>query len=572
MKNEWDMIQADNDIIDQLIQSTGCSRTLAALLAGRGITSPESARSFLNPSLANLVPPFHLKDMERAVKRITDALEKKENILIFGDYDVDGVTATTILFNFLSYLEANVSFYIPHRVKEGYSFNSEHVEKVLVPAKTDLVITVDCGSDSHEAVTAASEKNIDVIITDHHTIPVIPEHAVAVVNPKREDCSSGIPQLAGVGVAFYLLMALRKHLRDIGFWGELKEPNLKAYCDLTALGTIGDVVPLVGINRIITKTGIDVINSSPGIGLKAMIRAGKINKKTIDSTDIAYKIAPRINAAGRIRHANIAVDLLCAKTAASANRTAVMLNELNHTRQEMEKAILDEIEAHISDNPAILDSNSIVLFKQGWHIGLLGIVASKLVNTYHRPVVLIALDGEDGKGSGRSVPGTNLFKMLADSSDTLEGYGGHAMAAGLAIKKDRLRSFKEKFSLAADRQLAEKELKKSIQIDSSLLFEEITPELLDDLEKLQPFGAGNPEPVFIMKDITIVSAAIVGGSHRRLVLQSKKSSNDSRVMAMHFNSVNSESYPNYFNFLVFKLQWNYWNNSKSIQIIVEDYL
>ncbi len=572
MKNEWEIIETDKEKQKNVVEATGFGPTIAGLLVSRGITTEKSVQSFLNPSLKNLVSPFLLKDMGKAVERVTEAILKKQKILIFGDYDVDGVTATTILYNFLSYLKADVSFYIPHRVKEGYSFHATHVTKILIPNKIDLVITVDCGSDSHNAVTEAAKKNIDVIITDHHTIPVLPSEAVAVVNPKRKDCLSGIPQLAGVGVAFYLLMALRKHLRDIHFWKELEEPNLKAYCDLTALGTIGDIVPLTGVNRIITKTGIDVLNQSPGIGLKAMIKAGKINKSTIDSTDIAFKIAPRINAAGRLEHAGIVVDLLCETNTSSANAAAETLNDLNNQRQRIEKDILEEIETHITECPDILKNKCIVLFKQGWHIGVLGIVASKLVNNHHRPVILIALDGSIGKGSGRSIPGTNLFEMLGDCSDLLEGFGGHAMAAGLSIKTENLQTFVEKFNLSVNEKLTEKDLKKIVKIDSNILFEEITPKLLDDLEKLKPFGAGNPEPVFIAEGITIVSSTIVGGSHRRLVLKSNQSGNDNRILAMHFNTSDLQPYPDYFNYLVFKLQWNHWNNSKSIQIIINDYL
>lgn len=571
MKSEWKITGINKESSENLAKNTGCNLITAGILSNRGIDSTIDAGHFLNPSLTNLNSPFILKDMEKAVSRITKALHENQKILIFGDYDVDGVTATTILLNFLNYTGADVSYYIPHRVKEGYSFHASHVKKILKPQKIDLVITVDCGSDSHDAVKEAVEANIDVIITDHHTIPALPPEAVAVVNPKRQDCTSGLSHLAGVGVAFYLLIALRKHLRDIGFWKTLKEPNLKSYCDLTALGTIGDIVPLVGVNRIITKTGLDILNTAPCTGLHAMITAGKINKQIIDSTDVAFKIAPRINAAGRLNHAGIAVDLLCETKPIEAKKTALILNDYNSQRQGLEQDILEEIEAHIAETPSILDKKSIILFKQGWHIGILGIVASKLVNTYHRPVILIALDGATGKGSGRSIQGADLYELLNDSSNLLEGFGGHAMAAGLSIKTDNLRPFIESFNSSVNRQLTGTDLKKEIKIECNILFDDITPSLLDELERLQPFGAGNPEPLFIMDNISIVSSSVVGKNHRRLILKSSESGNDNRILAMHFNTDTTTPYPDYFKHLVFKLQWNYWNNSKSLQIIVHDF-
>ena len=554
-----------------LASQIGCSPITASVLYNRGIDTYENALSFLNPSLNGIKSPFLLKDMDKAVNRISQAILEHRKIMIFGDYDVDGVTATTILYTFFKDIGCDVTYYIPHRLKEGYSFHANHVEKVLIPQNIDLLITVDCGADSHEAVEAANANNIDVIITDHHSVPALPPAAHAILNPKQADCESGLDQLAGVGVAFYLLIALRKHLRDIDFWQTHKEPNLKSFCDLVALGTIGDIVPLTGVNRIITKTGLDVINNSQRAGIKAMINAGKINKGSIDAMDVAFKIAPRINAAGRLEHAGMVVDLLCETDAGSVKATAETLNTLNTQRQSMERKTIEDIETHILENPSILEKKAIILFKQGWHIGILGIAASKLVNKYHRPVILIALDGSTGKGSGRSIPGANLVNLLHECSDALEGHGGHAMAAGLSIKTDNLEKFTQKFNLLVEKRLTEESLLKTINIDCNIQFQDITPVLLDELERLQPYGAGNKEPLFIAREITIVSSTIVGQNHRRLVLKSASGNNDSHIMAMHFNTEEIETYPNHFKHLIFKLQWNRWNNSKSIQMIIEDY-
>ncbi len=571
MKNEWNILVKETSGAMALARQLACSPITASILSNRGINSHEKATDFLNPSLSGITSPFTLKDIDKAVKRITNAIIDKQKILIFGDYDVDGVTATTILYSFFQGIGADIEYYIPHRLNEGYSFHSIHVEKVLIPKNIDLIITVDCGSDSHDAVKAANENNIDVIITDHHSMPSMPPAAYAIINPKQADCESGLEQLAGVGVAFYLLIALRKYLRDIHFWKSIKEPNLKSFCDLVALGTIADIVPLTDVNRIITKAGIDIINSSQRSGIKAMINAGKINKKTIDATDIAFKIAPRINAAGRLEHAGIVVELLCGSNAKSLKSTAEKRNDLNRKRQSLEREIIEEIETHILCTPSVLEKKAIILFKQGWHIGVLGIVASKLVNKYHRPVILIALSGDRGKGSGRSIPGANLFKLLQECSGTLESHGGHAMAAGLSIKTENLEQFTMKFNKLVETGLTKEHLIKTLNIDCKIQFQEIIPVLLDELEMLQPYGAGNHEPLFITSDISIVSSSIVGENHRRLVLKSSEGNNDGHIMAMHFNTEHITPYPDHFNHLVFKLQWNRWNNSKSIQMIIEDF-
>lgn len=572
MKDEWVIQQEITAESAELSQSIGCTSVTAAVMMNRGIKSPELASAFLNPSLSEIGSPFRMKDMEKAVNRITDAIRNRQQILIFGDYDVDGITATTILYHFLKEVGATVSFYIPHRLNEGYSFHSHHVDSVLIPEKTELMITVDCGIDSVSAVEYANDKKIDVIITDHHSVPDTCPPAIAILNPKQADCPSGLEQLAGVGVAFYLLIALRKHLRDIGFWQNREEPNLKSYCDLVALGTIGDIVPLTGVNRIITRTGIDVINTAPREGIRAMIASGRINKSTIDSTDIAFKIAPRMNAAGRIDHASMVVHLLTGYDKSSIKPTAETLNDLNTARQRIEHEIFDEIETHISNQPAILEKKAIILFKQGWHTGILGIVASKLVSRYHRPVILIALDGDVGKGSGRSVSGANLYTLLNQCSDLLDGFGGHAMAAGLSIQAKNIKNFTSTFETLVATQLPESAFMPRTHIDCRIGFDDISPVLLDELDSLHPFGAGNREPLFIADNITICSSTIVGTRHRRLILTSESSSSDIRIMAMHFNAADIDPYPDHFSHLVFKLHWNYWNNSRSMQIIVEDFL
>ncbi|MBU1169185.1 MAG: single-stranded-DNA-specific exonuclease RecJ [Proteobacteria bacterium] len=572
MKAEWNIHETDPEIVSAIAHTSKKSPILASLLAQRGMVSPESAAGFLNPSLAALRSPFLMKGMTRAVERIVQAIEKKENILVFGDYDVDGITGTSLLYSFLVYAGAQVVYYIPHRVNEGYSFKPRHVHEVLVPRSINLVITVDCGSDSVAAVEMAAEQGIDVVITDHHSLPDIPPPAISIVNPKQKDCPSGLKHLAGVGVVFYLLVALRKTLRDMQFWKTIPEPNLKAYCDLVALGTIADIVPLIGENRILTQTGLDIINSHPSAGIKALIDVSKINKEQLNSEDIAFRIAPRLNAAGRIDHANLAFGLLSSKNIKSAKQAAISLDKLNSRRQSVEQQMLKEIEDHLSNNAKGLEQPAIILHRQGWHLGVLGIVASRISKKYYKPVVLIALDGDTGKGSGRSIPGIDLYQALSASSQSLVGFGGHAMAAGLEIHTRKLNDFKTEFNRYVEGITLKAPLIQQLDIDCRLDFDDICPTLIDDLEMLEPFGNHNPVPLFIADDISIVSSNPVGTQHRRLILRSEKCHNDTSLLAMHFNVDTTTPYPGHFNHLVFRLQWNRWNNSKSPQLIIEDYL
>lgn len=571
MKAEWNILNADPDIVSQISEKTNISPVLASLLVQRGMVTPESASHFLKPSLTVLRSPFLMKGMTQAVDRIVQALEKKEKILVFGDYDVDGITGTSLLYTFLKYTGADVSTYIPHRTREGYSFKSNHVHTILVPQGINLVVTVDCGSDSFAAVEEATNQGIDVVITDHHTVPDIPPPAQAIVNPKQEGCTSGLSYLAGVGVVFYLLIALRKTLRDMNFWQTRSEPNLKTVCDLVALGTIADIVPLVSENRILTKMGLDIINEGARTGIQALIDVSKINKEQLNTEDIAFKIAPRLNAAGRIDHANMALDLLSSDNPKNAKQAALALDKLNTKRQSIEQQIIDEIEKHLSDNPKSLELPSIVLHRQGWHPGVLGIVASRFSKRYYKPVILISLDGDRGKGSGRSVPGIDLYQALSSCTQSLHGFGGHAMAAGLEVKTEKLNDFHHAFNKFVKGVTAQKPLIQIRDIDCRIDFDAINPRLIDELEMLEPFGNHNPEPLFIAENISIISSTPVGTRHRRLILRSESGRTDTSLMAMHFQIDSSQPYPTHFRHLVFKIQWNRWNNSKSAQLIIEDY-
>jgi len=571
MERHWHLLQPDPVTVEQLSRQLNCHPVTAAVLANRDIVTPRDADRFLTASLNNLRPPSSLNGIREAVHRIYAAITGRQKILIFGDYDVDGITSTVILLNFLRYAGADVSYYIPHRLTEGYSIQPHHISHYARPHKIDLIITADCGSGSHQTVEAARRFGIDMVITDHHNIGRDIPPALAVINPKREDCRAGLQHLAGVGVAFFLLICLRAHLRDQGFWHGRPEPNLKNYCDLVALGTVADMVPLVEENRILCKTGLELINADHRPGLTALLDASGTRNDSIDADDIAFRLAPRLNAAGRMDHAARAVNLLISEDRADAAKAAQTLNLLNQKRQDLERKILTDIQAWVDTNPSLLRQRSLVLSQDGWHAGVLGIVAARIMEKYFRPVVLIATEGGLGKGSARSVPGIDLYEALANSSSYLENFGGHAMAAGLKIRAENISDFQHAFEKVV-RDLAPPEaLTPTLRIDAELDFSAVSEGLIDELETLMPYGAGNPEPLFMSSKVRVVSSKIVGKNHRRMVLRQSLGPTSKTLQAIHFNVDERSAAQKNFARMVFKLRWNRWNGKKNPQLVVEDF-
>jgi single-stranded-DNA-specific exonuclease len=587
MKKQWTLKQPDPGVVEQIQAYLHCHRVTAMVLANRRIRNTDEAQAFVDPSLDALEAPFDLKDMQPAVVRIERALAAKEKILVFGDYDVDGVTATVAVFSFLKSCGARVDYHIPHRIDEGYSIQSTHVDTIARPAGVGLIITVDCGSASHDAVAAANSTGIDVIVTDHHQIdPPYPD-ALAVINPQRQDCHTGLEDLAGVGVAFSLLVALRRHLRAAGFWQNRQEPNLKAYLDLVALGTIADMVPMRTDNRILTHTGLSIINQTPRPGISALVAAAGLGSNRVTAEDIAFRLAPRINAAGRMAHARVAAEMLITRNPRTAAERAETLNALNLRRQETEKAIIEEIEARLAgegpvhlagEGPAHLADEdpaktagvppALVIAGQGWHEGVLGIVASKLTQKHHRPAVVIGFNNGRGKGSARSIPGLNLYDCLGRCAEDLKAFGGHAMAAGLQLEADRLARFEKHFEAAVAASSVGADLTPRLSIDCELYFNEITPRLVDEIEALQPFGSGNPPPLFMAQDIVVATSQTVGQRHRRFKLRQRGNRRES-FNAIWFNVDPGNPYHKRYNQIAFRLQWNRWNGTQNIQLLIE---
>ncbi|MCJ7774466.1 MAG: single-stranded-DNA-specific exonuclease RecJ [Desulfobacterales bacterium] len=570
MKKRWHIRTPDIQIVETISNALKFSHITSSVLVNRGIISPEQALSFINVSLEDIRSPFEIKDIDIAVKRIYTAINHKEKLLVFGDYDADGITATTILFEFLTYAGANATYYIPHRKDEGYGFKTHHISEHAVPGKIKLVITVDCGSASYEAILEAKQAGIDVIVIDHHKISRNLPSAEAVINPKRHDCHSGFHELSGVGMTFCVLICLRKYMRDMGFWKNIVEPNLKTACDLVALGTVADIVPLTDENRIFVKAGLDMIRSGERPGLLALIDVCKINKTSIAEEDIAFKLAPRLNAAGRIDHAKVAVELLMEKDRDKAMGIAQSLNKMNAKRQQIELKILDNIDNYLNETPKILEGKSLVLADENWDEGVLGIVASKLVEKYFRPVVLFAIRDNIGRGSARSIPGFDLYEGLQLCSSYLDTFGGHKMAAGLRIGAMNIDSFKKAFEDGVNKTTKAEDFIPFMHIDLDIDLDDISESLIDEIEQLKPFGSGNSEPVFTSRHINVLSSDIVGRNHRRMRLNQDSGKKNKIFNAIRFNIDPGFELIDHFEKVAFQLRWNRWNGNKSIQLIIVD--
>ncbi|MCD4743857.1 MAG: single-stranded-DNA-specific exonuclease RecJ [Desulfobacteraceae bacterium] len=561
-------------IIDELSSKFNLSKIIATLLVRRGIKTIEQAELFLYPSLSNLKDPFVLKDMQKAVERLWTAIKNKEKILIFGDFDADGVTSTSLIVDFLNYIDANVSWYVPHRIKEGYGMQEMHID-MAVEQNIDLIVTVDCGSSSHEAVKKAKTEDIDIIITDHHEISYPMPSCAALINPKREDCFSGLSHLAGVGVAFYLLMALRKYLRTVGFWAELAEPNLLDYCDLVALGTIGDMVPLKAENRILSIHGIKVIKQGKRIGLKTLADVSRIRLESMDSDDIGFRLIPRINAAGRLSHARICVNHLTSNQKVLSLKTSAILDDLNQKRQKIEHEIVNDINNKIEKNKTLLDKNILILWDKKWNPSVLGIAASRLVRKYSKPVILMSALNDPFVGSCRSIKSINIHDVLSQHALLLEKFGGHSMAAGVTIKKNNIEKFTQSMEAYIDSNFSISDFRNLITIDLKITLDEITYKLAKGLNKLRPFGTDNPEPLFSCNNVKVASSIIIGRNHRKMILVNADKdiavpgNIKNGIEALQFNVQTLENLPTFFNKIVFKIKINKFKHN-SPQIIIED--
>jgi len=491
----------------------------ARVLSARGHVDPALAGAFLEARLADLPDPFSMKGMRGAVDRILRALDAGERIAAYGDYDVDGVTSTALFAGFLRAAGGDVVTYTPHRLVEGYGLNRAAVEK-LAAQRVKLLVTLDCGITSVEEVRAASTAGVDTIVVDHHTVPVELPQATAILNPHQPGCGYPSKELAAVGVTFALVMALRKTLREAGRFGaERPEPNLKEALDLVALGTVADVVPLLGANRILVKWGLEELARTRRPGLEALKRvAGIARGAPVGAGQVGFRLAPRINAAGRLDDAGRGVRLMLTTDAREAAALAAELDRENQARQEIERQILDEA---VADAAARVKAgvHGLVLHRPGWHPGVVGIVASRIVERFHRPAVLVgAIDGV-GKGSGRSIEGFHLYDALAACAGHLVRFGGHKHAAGVTIEPAAVPAFREAFEAHAAEAIAPEQLVPRTRIDGWVEAGDVGERAATDLARLGPFGAGHPEPVWALRGPAARARKIgADGRHLKLLL------------------------------------------------------
>ncbi len=475
---------------EQLSKELNISKVLSQILVNRGITSVRQADDFLNVSYQQLLDPFLFADMRKAVQRIKQALRKKEKVMIFGDYDVDGITSVAILSNTLKKSGLDIQHYMPHRVKEGYGL-SKDILRLAKDKGFSLLITADCGISNIRQIAQLKDHNIDTIITDHHephgdSLPA----ALAIINPKLKGSAYGYRELAGVGVAYKLCQAVS----GLPLIEEL---------DLVAIGTVADVVPLTGENRVIVKEGLKVLPRTKRPGLKALIEKSGIRANKFTPTFISFILAPRLNAAGRMDSAEVSLRLLTSSDARQAQELASVLEQHNRTRQRIESKILEEAEAIINKEVNFKEHKVIVVAKEDWHQGVLGIVASKLADRFYRPVIVISLDEDVCKGSGRSIKNFHLFNALGECSEFLNAFGGHAHAVGLTITRDSIDEFKGSINRLAHKKLSLEDLLPSLDIDMELLLSDLDDKSVSELDRLMPFGAANIEPLFFTRGLKL---------------------------------------------------------------------
>lgn len=509
MNKKWQIYETKEQEIEQIREKYQLNKLLATILANRNITQKEDIRLFLEPTRKDFHDPFLIKDMEKAVQRILQAIEKQEKVTIYGDYDVDGITSITVLKSFLQDRGLEVGSYIPNRLEEGYGLNKQAIGKIEKEG-CQLMITVDCGISAIEEINYANSLGIQTIITDHHEPGNELPHALAVIDNKRKDSNYPFRELAGVGVVFKLIQA-------IGMKLELKEEEYLKYLDIVCVGTISDIVPLINENRVIAKLGLQLIRQTQNIGLRSIIQSSGYSK--IDSNSISFGIAPRINACGRMGKAEEALELLLSKNYNRVSELTKKLNEHNRIRQETEKNIFENAVKQIEEEH-LKDKNAILVGGENWHHGVIGIVSSKITEMYFKPSILLSFEEDGiGKGSGRSIPGFDLHDALRQCTNTIEKFGGHSMAVGITIKKDKFPKFKEQFEVIATNAHID-EIIPVIQVDSIIDVKDINKDMVESLKQLEPFGEGNRMPVFAFKNLKIDSIrALSEGKHLKLTLK-----------------------------------------------------
>jgi single-stranded-DNA-specific exonuclease len=554
--------EPDHFAVDGLARSLGVSQLVATVLGQRGIRDLEEGRQFLESRLAAMPDPLLMKDMEPAVARLARAVKQREPIAVHGDYDVDGITGTALLVETLRQFGASVEYYIPLRLKDGYGLSGEALQRAA-GAGAKVAVSVDCGVSAHDEARLAANLGLDLIITDHHQAPADLPEALAVVNPCRQDCEFPEKNLSGVGVAFMLLIALRARLREEGHFAGREEPDLRRSLDLVALGTIADIVPLTGLNRTLVKYGLDLLCKGGRPGIDALKIAAAVDNVSCGA--VGFRLAPRLNAAGRLEDAAQGVALLLEESMERSLEMARELDRINRERQALEQQTLEAAIAML-EKQSIPDRRTIVLADEGWHPGVIGIVASRLVERYFRPAVLVALENGMGKGSARSIRGFHLYRALADCRSFLDGFGGHECAAGLTINAGRIEEFRSAFEQVAQKILTPEQMEPRLFFDGEVQLEELTLGPVDELTCLAPFGAGNPQPHFVARRVRPQQLRIVGTNHLRFTARQGGYTCPCIAFGMAERQAELTGELD----LLFAPQINEWNGSRSVQLLIKD--
>lgn len=550
------------DLVDEIASKIELPKAVIRILINRKIETIDEINRFIYPNLKDLSDPFILKGMDGAIERITEALKENEKILIYGDYDVDGITATSLLFLVLNKLGANVDYYLPNRITEGYGLTRNGIDKAKANG-VSLIITVDTGITAVEEVAYALSVGIECLITDHHETGDKLPQSVAIVNPKQKDCPYDKAELSGVGVAFKVAQALYRKLGQ-------DESALEEHLDLVALGTSADIVPLLGENRTLTRFGYRQIARTTKPGLKSLAFVSGLMGKEIATGQVVFVLAPRINAIGRLGDARPAVKLLTTKDEKLASKIARDLDNENKTRKSIDEKTLKEALAMIETECDLENDKAIVLASEGWHLGVIGIVASRLVERYHLPTILIAVDKGEGKGSARSIPGFHLCDALKTCEETLIRYGGHKYAAGLTIKPENIKKFKELMLIASTNMLTSEDVVSKMFIDGEIELSIIDNKFLDYLEMFSPFGPMNMRPIFLTRNLEVVGHPyLVGKNHLKMKVRKGDGIFDVigfgfgdlvRPLAMRAGTID----------MTYVIEYNNWNGVSRIQLRVKD--
>ncbi|WP_163398358.1 single-stranded-DNA-specific exonuclease RecJ [Flavobacterium fluviatile] len=549
------------DKIKHLAQALNVEDFVATLLIQRGIETFDEAKNFFRPSLEHLHDPYLMKDMDKAVARIELAIENQENILVFGDYDVDGTTAVSLVSSYLKSHYPNIATYIPDRYDEGYGISYKGID-FADDNGFSLIIALDCGIKSIDHIAYAKAKNIDFIVCDHHRPGEILPDAVAVLDPKREDCSYPYDELCGCGVGFKLIQALGQNRNET-------IEDLVPYLDLVATAIAADIVPITGENRVLAYFGLKVINSEPRPGIKALVH--QVKKKVLDITDVVFIISPRINAAGRIKHGNHAVELLTEFDFEQAQQFASEIEQYNADRKDLDKKITREAFQQIIENNEE-ERFSTVVFQEDWHKGVIGIVASRLIETYYRPTLVFTKSGDKYAASARSVKGFDVYNALDNCSEHLEQFGGHMYAAGMTLKAENYLAFKAAFEKCVAETIHPDMRTPEIEIDAEINFADITPKLIRILKQFEPFGPQNMTPVFMTRDAKDTGYAKNLGSEEEHLRLFVKQNNSDGIAAIGFGlgkKINIVQNQNPFQ-LAYCIAENEWNGNISTQLMLKD--